>query len=62
MDIRSFNRAAWDKLVENGNPWTVPVSPEVIAAARRGEVSVLLTEQKPVPDEWIPSLKGLDVL
>jgi SAM-dependent methyltransferase len=62
MDIRSFNRAAWDKLVENGNPWTVPVSPEVIAAARRGEITVLLTEQKPVPDEWIPPLKGLDVL
>jgi ubiquinone/menaquinone biosynthesis C-methylase UbiE len=62
MDIRSFNREAWDKLVENGNPWTVPVSPEVIAAARRGEISVLLTEQKSVPDEWIPPLKGLDVL
>ncbi len=62
MDIRSFNRDAWDKQVEAGNTWTIPVSPEVIAAARRGEVSVLLTEQKPVPDEWIPSLKGLDVL
>jgi ubiquinone/menaquinone biosynthesis C-methylase UbiE len=63
MDIRSFNREAWDKQVESGeNPWTIPVSPEVIAAARRGEVSVLLTEQKPVPEEWIPPLKGLDVL
>jgi SAM-dependent methyltransferase len=62
MDIRSFNRDAWNKLVEKGNPWTIPASPEVIAAARRGEISVLLTEQKPVPDEWIPSLKGLDVL
>jgi SAM-dependent methyltransferase len=62
MDIRSFNRDAWDKLVEKGNPWTIPASPEVIAAARRGEIKVLLTEQKPVPNEWIPSLKGLDVL
>ena len=62
MDIRSFNRDAWDKLVEKGNPWTIPVSPEFIAAARRGEISVLLTEQKSVPNEWIPSLKGLDVL
>jgi SAM-dependent methyltransferase len=62
MDIRSYNRDAWDKQVEGGNPWTIPVSPEVIAAARRGEISVLLTEQKPVPNEWIPSLKGLDVL
>ena len=62
MDIRSFNRDAWNKQVEGGNPWTVPVSPNVIAAARQGDFSVLLTEQKPVPDEWIPSLKGLDVL
>lgn len=62
MDIRSFNRDAWDKLVEKGNPWTIPVSAEVIAAARRGEITVLLTEQKPVPNEWIPALKGLDVL
>ena len=63
MDIRSFNRDAWDKQVDSGNnPWTQPVSPEVIAASRRGEISVLLTEQKSVPDEWIPPLKGLDVL
>jgi SAM-dependent methyltransferase len=63
MDIRSFNREAWDKQVETGeNPWTKPVSPEVIAAALRGEFVVLLTEQKPVPDPWIPPLKGLDVL
>lgn len=62
MDIRSFNRDAWDRQVEGGNIWTIPVSPEVIAAARRGEFKVLLTEQKPVPEDWIPDLKRLDVL
>jgi SAM-dependent methyltransferase len=63
MDIRSFNRDAWDKQVEAGeNPWTKPVSPEVVAAARWGEFFVLLTEQKPVPSNWIPPLLGLDVL
>ncbi len=63
MDIRAFNREAWDKQVESGqNPWTQPVRPEIIAAARRGEFSVLLTEQKQVPKDWIPHLKGLDVL
>ena len=63
MDIRSFNRDAWDKQVESGeNPWTIPVSTEVIAAARCGDFSVLLTEQKPVPDYWIPHLENLDVL
>ena len=54
MDIRAYNRLMWDKQVENGNPWTVPVSPEVIAAARQGTWSVLLTEIKPVPRSWFP--------
>ena len=49
MDIRAYNKKAWDSEVDNGNPWTVPVSHEVIEAARRGEWSVLLTEQKSVP-------------
>lgn len=62
MDIRAYNRSAWDKQVEKGNQWTQPVSPEVIAKARRGEWSVLLTEQKAVPREWIGEIKGADVL
>lgn len=62
MDIRDYNRAAWDKEVERGNVWTVPVSAEVIAAARRGKWEVLLTETKPVPRGWFPELNGLEVL
>lgn len=62
MDVRAYNRERWDRQVEQGNPWTVPVSPEVIAAARQGEWSVLLTEVKPVPRAWFPSLAGLDIL
>ena len=62
MDIRNYNRAAWDNEVGRGNEWTVPVSSEVIAAARQGKWEVLLTETKPVPREWFPDLKGLDVL
>jgi SAM-dependent methyltransferase len=34
----------------------------VIAAARNGEWSVLLTETKPVPRAWFPPLEGLDIL
>ena len=41
MDIRSYNREQWDKQVEYGNPWTLPVSPEAVAAARRGEWSIV---------------------
>lgn len=67
MNVRDYNRAAWDKQVEQGNEWTVPVSPEIIANARRGDWSVLLTEQKIVPREWFAArgqtdLRGLDIL
>jgi SAM-dependent methyltransferase len=62
MDIREYNRAAWDKEVERGNEWTRPVSAEVIAAARQGRWEVLLTETKPVPRDWFPDLIGLDIL
>lgn len=62
MDIRAHNRAAWDREVEGGNIWTIPVSPEAIAAARRGEWSIVLTESTPVPRDWFPDLAGRDVL
>jgi SAM-dependent methyltransferase len=62
MDVREYNRRAWNRQVEEGNRWTVPVGPEVIAAARRGEWSVVLTPTAPVPRDWFPPLTGLDVL
>jgi len=62
MDIRAYNRKAWDSEVESGSPWTIPVSHEVIEAARRGKWSVLLTEQKRVTREWFPPMQGLDLL
>ncbi len=63
MDARKINQERWDKQVEYGNPWTIPCSPEEIAAARRGEWHVLLTEQKPVPRAWFPEdLQGVDIL
>jgi SAM-dependent methyltransferase len=63
MDVRLYNREKWDLQVDQGNPWTVPVTAEIIAAARRGQWSVLLTEQKPVPRQWFPEdLRGKDIL
>jgi ubiquinone/menaquinone biosynthesis C-methylase UbiE len=63
IDIRAYNREAWNRQVENGqNPWTIPVTAEVIARARQGQFSVLLTENVPVPADWFPPLKGLEVL
>ena len=63
MDIRSYNRDAWNREVEGGKSrWTQPVTPEIIAKARQGEFSILLTENIPVPQRWFPPLKGADVL
>src|SRR5918998_2857795 len=62
MDVRGYNREAWDREVERGNEWTVPVEEDVIEAARRGRGEVLLTNTKPVPKAWFPDLEGADVL
>ena len=62
MDLLDYNRRAWDRCVAKGDQWTVPVSVEEIAAARRGEWSIVLTPRKPVPRNWFPELDDLDVL
>ena len=63
MDIRSYNRDAWNREVEGGQSrWTQPVGSEVIAEARNGVFSILLTENIPVPLRWFPPLHGTDVL
>ena len=62
MDVRAYNREAWNRQVADGNPWTIPVSTETVAAARRGEWTILLTPSIPVPRAWFPPLAGADVL
>ncbi len=63
LNVRDYNRYAWNRQVDVNNKFTVPVDPQTIAAARKGDFSVLLTETKPVPREWFPeSFQGLDLL
>jgi SAM-dependent methyltransferase len=63
IDPVAHNRAAWDREVANGNEWTRPVGPEVIASARAGSWSVVLIGSQPTPRDWFPaSLAGADVL
>ena len=62
MDIRGHNRIAWDKGVERGNQWTIPVSRTVITAAKQSQWEIFLTPSKPVPKEWFPDLEDLNVL
>ena len=62
MDVVGFNSKAWDRQVRNGNPWTRPVRPDEIDAARRGEWRILLTPTQPVPKEWFGTIVGANVL
>lgn len=62
MDILSYNRQAWDHQMATGDRWTVPVRPEVIAAARQGCWEIVLTPSLPVPANWLPPLRDLPVL
>jgi SAM-dependent methyltransferase len=62
MSVFDFNQRAWDRLVESGNRWTVPVSSQAIAKARDGDWQLVLTPSLPVPSSWFPSLTGCRVL
>src|ERR1035441_10620373 len=55
FDPVAYNRAAWDREVENSNEWTQPVGPEVIARARAGDWSVVLIGYQAVPRGWFPA-------
>jgi len=60
MNVVDYNRAAWDRQVERGqNVWTKPVSSAHIEAARRGDWSIVLTENKAVPRGWFPAYPAL---
>ncbi|MFK4089995.1 class I SAM-dependent methyltransferase [Kribbella sp. NPDC020789] len=63
FDPVAYNRAAWDREVENSNQWTRPVEPDVIARARAGDWSVVLIGTQPVARDWFPAeLAGTEVL
>lgn len=62
MNVQEYNSLAWDKEVENGSEWSVPVSSEIIEKARKGNWQVILTPTRSVPQDWFPAMKNLDVL
>jgi len=59
MNFLKYNKQAWDHQVETNNRWTVPVSAQDVANARKGKWSVVLTPSKPVPMDWFPQHNGL---
>jgi SAM-dependent methyltransferase len=62
MDVREHNRQAWNRYANASNEWTVPVTGELLEAARYGDWSIVLTNTKPVPREWLGGLTGARVL
>jgi SAM-dependent methyltransferase len=62
MNVQEYNSAAWDREVERGTDWSIPVSPETVEKARAGEWKVVLTPVKSVPREWFGDVRGKDIL
>ncbi len=62
MDIEKYNREAWDREVEGGNPWTRPVGPEEVARARNGDWALQLTCTKKVPRDWFGEVRSKEIL
>jgi hypothetical protein len=48
-NILEHNRAAWNKEVQKGNVWTIPVKKDELDAAAKGEFKIVLTLYKPIP-------------
>ena len=63
MDTTQQNSKAWDKKVEEGSPYTQPVTSDVIERSKSGDWEITVTTEKSVPRDWFPSsLKGLKIL
>lgn len=62
QNYTEVNSKTVDRWVEGGWEWGRPITHEQFAAARNGDWSVVLTPTKPVPREWFPDLKGMDLL
>ena len=61
-EILEHNRLAWNKEVQKGNIWTIPVKKEELDAAANGEIKIFLTPYKPVPKDWLGNVKGKKIL
>jgi SAM-dependent methyltransferase len=60
-NLIGYNEQAWDQQVRNLNEWTVPCTPEEIAEARNGNINIVLTPHKRVPQDWFPDFKASEV-
>lgn len=56
------NAKTVDSWVESGWVWGTPISHEQYLAAKDGNWSIVLTPNKPVPQNWFPTLAGKKLL
>ncbi len=61
-NIEKYNKIAWNKYVEDGIEWSLPVSDLEIKEAFIGVSKMFLTPTKPIPSEWLGNVKGKKVL
>src|SRR5699024_9670163 len=63
MDVTKHNSEAWDKKVDEGSRYTLPVDSETIEKSKAGQWEISVTTNKSVPRNWFPEvLAGLKVL
>ncbi|SMF74151.1 class I SAM-dependent methyltransferase [Pseudobacteriovorax antillogorgiicola] len=62
LDPVKFNKEAWNIQVQEENQWTKPVSSDEVQKAANGDLKIVLTPTKPVPENWYPDWKSSKIL
>ncbi|WP_291124903.1 class I SAM-dependent methyltransferase [Flavobacterium sp. UBA6031] len=62
FDWRKHNEKAWDIFTSSNYNWARTASPQEINNARNGILSLIVTNHRIVPKEWLPNLKNASVL
>lgn len=61
-DYQEINSETIDRWVDEGWEWGQPISHEAYQRAKEGELKLLLTPTKFVPENWFGDLKGKKIL
>ncbi|MBI2784820.1 MAG: class I SAM-dependent methyltransferase [Legionella longbeachae] len=62
LDTHRHNAAAWDYQALQQQDWSIPVSSELVAAAKQGKWDIHITK-KPLPETWLPkNIQNKDIL
>lgn len=62
MPTENHNRNAWNALSGSNCPWSIPVSADEIASARRGDFKITVAGPRPVPHVWLGNYRDGRIL